>query len=91
MSAFEQPRPPEEERSARPPGAAEAAVARLCGTGYPPLRNVRCECHGGTLTLRGRLPTYYLKQISLAAVLGIEGVERVVDEIEVCGPTLSGA
>lgn len=71
--------------SARP-RAAEVAESRLCGSGYPTLRNVRCEHEGSTLTLRGCLPTYYLKQVALAAVIGVESVERIVDEIEVRAP-----
>ena len=66
------------------------AQARLCATGYPALRNLRCEYEAGTLTLRGRLPTYYLKQIALAAVVCVEGVQRVLDRLEVHSPVARG-
>jgi hypothetical protein len=56
----------------------------LWRTGYPALRNVGCEYdEDGTLTLRGYLPSYYLKQVALAAVDGVEGVARVRDETEI--------
>jgi len=64
----------------------EWAGARLCESGYPALRRVSCASEGDTLTVRGCLPTYYLKQVTLAVVAGIEGVEQVVDRIEVRSP-----
>jgi osmotically-inducible protein OsmY len=50
---------------------------------YQALKHVACDYHGGVLTLRGRLPTYYLKQRAQEAVAGIGGVGRVANEIEV--------
>jgi CheY-like chemotaxis protein len=66
-----------------PEAAAERAAARLRGAPYLALRNVTCECRGGVLTLRGRLPSHHLKQLALATVARVEGVERVLNEIEV--------
>lgn len=54
-----------------------AAACRLAECGYPVLRKVACEYCQGTLTLRGRVPTYYLKQMAQVAVGGCAGVERV--------------
>jgi osmotically-inducible protein OsmY len=62
---------------------ADAAEGRLRGSSYLALRNVSCECKGGVLTLRGRLPSYHLKQVAEALVLGVEGVRRVENLIEV--------
>ncbi len=69
----------------------EAAVSDIRGAvedrlrhhPYLTLRRVACEYHNGTLTLRGCLPTYYLKQIAQEAVAEIKGVERIENEIEV--------
>jgi osmotically-inducible protein OsmY len=62
---------------------AEGAENSLRHNSYLALKNVRCECCEGVLTLRGCLPTYYLKQMAQAVVGRIEGVRRIVNEIEV--------
>jgi hypothetical protein len=36
--------------------------------------------------LRGRLPSYYLKQVAQETVGGVKGVRHVVNRIEVCAP-----
>jgi CheY-like chemotaxis protein len=77
--------PPAGSRAATVPDAGEAAENRLRRHRYLALRHVSCECHDGVLTLRGCLPTYYLKQLAQAAVVGIEGVERIENEIEIVG------
>lgn len=62
---------------------AEGAENCLRHNSYLALKNVHCECAGGVLTLRGCLPTYYLKQMAQALVARLEGVQRIVNEIEV--------
>jgi osmotically-inducible protein OsmY len=62
----------------------EIADIRLRRNGYPTLKKVSCDFSEGTLTLRGHVPTYYLKQLAQAAVAAIEGVERIHNQIEVC-------
>ena len=69
--------------SARRPGPADLAERALCNSPYLSLRNVACAYQDGVLTLRGCLPTYYLKQVAQAVVGRVEGVRRVVNEIEV--------
>jgi osmotically-inducible protein OsmY len=64
-------------------GVAELAEARLRSKGFPALWNICCEYHNGTLTLRGCVPTYHVKQVALAAVARLEGVEHLADGIEV--------
>jgi osmotically-inducible protein OsmY len=64
-------------------GVTERAEVRLRGHCHRALRDIFCHYHDGVLTLRGRLPTYYLKQRAQEAVAGIGGVERVANEIEV--------
>ena len=74
------PPPP---RQVDPPDLAERA---LRNSPYLILRNVTCEYQEGVLTLRGCLPTYYLKQVAQAVVAPVDGVRQVVNEIEVlCG------
>lgn len=68
-------------------GVAEDAESRLRCNAYLALKNVSCEYQEGVLTLRGCLPTYYLKQMAQATVARVEGVEHVVNEIEVMAPS----
>ena len=65
----------------------ERAEACLRGNAYLALKNVGCEFDQGVLTLRGCLPTYHLKQMAQTAVAHIEGVERIVNAIEVVSPS----
>ena len=69
-----------------PPQRVDAAVLAeraLRNSPYLSLRNIVCEYQDGVLTLRGCLPTYYLKQVAQAVVATLEGVRQVVNEIEV--------
>ncbi len=61
----------------------EAAAARLQHSGYVALRMVTCEFREGVLTLRGRVPSFYLKQLAHASVVKTPGVEMVVNSIDV--------
>jgi len=70
-------------RPALPSGIAEGAENCLRSNPYLALKNVSCLYHEGVLTLRGCLPTYYLKQMAQAAVARVDGVQRIVNEIEV--------
>ncbi len=66
-----------------PVSISERAEALLRGNSYLALKNVSCECKEGVLTLRGCLPTYYLKQVAQTTVGGLDGVKRLVNLIEV--------
>jgi CheY-like chemotaxis protein len=70
-------------RPAGPAEVAERAAGRLRRNFYLALKNVTCECQEGVLTLRGCLPSYYLKQMAQTAVAGVQGVQRVENRIEV--------
>jgi osmotically-inducible protein OsmY len=69
----------------------ELAERCLGSNPYLALKNITCEVTQGTLTLRGCLPSYYLKQIAQAAVARIDGVERIDNQIEVIGTALNHA
>src|SRR5947209_19012856 len=55
-------------------GVAGWAEVRLRDNGYLVLKKVSCEYREGVLTLRGRLPSYYLKQVAQEAVARVAGV-----------------
>ncbi len=48
-------------------------------------RDVSCEFRHGVLLLRGRLPSYYQKQLAQEAVKELEGVLQVINNIKVIG------
>jgi hypothetical protein len=62
---------------------AEIAQARLRQSSYFELRDVCCDFSGGVLTLRGRVPTYHLKQLVQADVAQVPGVIEVDNRVEV--------
>lgn len=68
---------------------AQAARARLRNHPYPVIQRLSCECNDrGVLVLRGRLPSYYLKQLAQTAVARVPGVKEVDNQAEVvaCAP-----
>jgi osmotically-inducible protein OsmY len=56
---------------------------RLRESSYYYLRSIRCAYESGVVTLRGRVPTFYLKQTVQAIVEKIDGVEQVLNLVEV--------
>jgi osmotically-inducible protein OsmY len=64
----------------------ETARDRLSRSGHMPLRQVSCEFEQGVLRLRGRLSSFYQKQLAQETVAGLSGVERVVNEVDVIPP-----
>jgi osmotically-inducible protein OsmY len=62
---------------------AMAAKARIVH--HPHLKGQRiwCEFDGGTLFLRGQVPSFFFKQLAQEAVLDLDCVRQVVNEIEV--------
>ncbi len=52
-------------------------------SGYLGLRSVSCESHGNVLVLRGRVSSYYLKQLAQELVRRIEGGGMIVNKLEV--------
>lgn len=67
------------------PSPAEIASRILRGSSYHALANVTCTYDNGVLTIGGRLPSFYLKQVAQNAVQQIEGVIQLDNRIEVSG------
>ncbi len=63
----------------------ESARERLRSSPYLPVRSLACEFDRGVLRLRGRLSSFYQKQLAQQAVMGLSGVVEVVNEV-VVGP-----
>jgi hypothetical protein len=70
--------------------AAAIAESRLRTAPYLALRGVACELRDGVLTLRGRVPSYYLKQLAQALLHGIQDVSNVDNQLNVVAPQTMG-
>jgi osmotically-inducible protein OsmY len=67
-------------------GIGESARSRLQVSPYFAIRDIGCVYRDGVLTLQGRVPSYYLKQVALAIVADVAGVTTVLNTIEVVSP-----
>lgn len=47
------------------------------------VRSIRCEHSEGVIVLRGRVSSYYHKQLVQEAVRGLQGVEKILNHVEV--------
>ena len=65
-------------------GIQALAERGLRSSRYAALKRVSCDYQGGVLVLRGRLPSYYLKQMA-QEVVGhqVQGVSRLDKQIQV--------
>jgi hypothetical protein len=50
---------------------------------YPSIRLLNCCFREGTLTIAGRVSSFYLKQLAQIAVQHLDGVERISNLTEV--------
>ena len=66
-----------------PMDLAEWAESRLRSNSYLALKNISCAFDDGVLTLRGCLPSYYLKQIAQETLAPLEGLAQIDNQIDV--------
>lgn len=59
------------------------AKARLRTHSHLSRQRIWCEYDAGTLFLRGQVPSFYLKQLAQTAMAEVDGVQQVVNDIEV--------
>jgi hypothetical protein len=67
---------------ARSDPAAEARD-RIVRHPHLAVQRIWCDYSDQTLFLHGHVPSFYLKQLAQTAVAGLDGVDQVVNEIEV--------
>lgn len=60
----------------------KAAEKRLQDSPYAALRTITCEFREGTLVLRGRVTSYYLKQLAQETVRSLEGIGGILNVVE---------
>ena len=66
--------------------ATSAAVAKIRNAPYQALRRIDCHFYNGVMTLRGRVPSYYMKQYAQEMVGELASVQHVNNELEVVPP-----
>lgn len=59
------------------------AETRLRESGYRPLGNLICTNESGVVTIRGCVPSFYLKQLAQTLVGGVDAVRRIENHVEV--------
>ena len=63
-------------------------TVELGNSSYHAVRRVGCELRDGTLTLRGQVPSYFLKQIAQTVVRrGLHASVRIDNRVEVVHQT----
>ena len=50
-------------------------------------KGISCDYEDGVLTLQGRLPTYYLKQVLQTVLADVDGVVRIENQVDVVSST----
>ena len=61
----------------------EAVKKQLREHSHLQLQRLWCEREDEKLILRGQVPSFFYKQLAQEAVMGLEGVSQIVNEIEV--------
>ncbi|MDB5336379.1 MAG: hypothetical protein JWN70_1998 [Planctomycetaceae bacterium] len=64
---------------------ADEVLMALRNTGYAQLPDLDIRVDGQDVFLKGRLPSYYLKQKAHFAALAVPGVRTIVDQIDIVG------
>jgi hypothetical protein len=65
---------------------AARVEALLHDSPYLALRKIKCEFDGESIFLRGRVPTFYTKQVAFTLVERLDPAVEIVDQIEVVPP-----
>jgi osmotically-inducible protein OsmY len=68
------------------PAVLDKVQRALAASSYQYLRRVSCAYDDGVLTLRGCMPTFYMKQTLQVLVAKVEGVRQIVNLVEVVNP-----
>jgi BON domain len=58
----------------------------LVHAGHRPVQVVDVEAHNGVVTLRGRVPSYYIRQLAISCAQRVAGVRAVNDQIKAALP-----
>lgn len=61
----------------------DAAYRAFRASGYGQLLGLSVYCDDGRVTLQGRLPTFYLKQVAQSVLRSIDGIRDIDNDIKV--------
>jgi osmotically-inducible protein OsmY len=76
--------PPDDGNAAITDGQiVDDAYFALRASGYGQLQRLQVYCDHGRVTLQGRLPTYYLKQVAQCIVLSVAGIRDIDNDVKV--------
>lgn len=59
------------------------AKKRWASSGYASLKSIDCVCVDGVLVIQGIVSSYYYKQLAQECVRGVEGIQRIANELKV--------
>jgi osmotically-inducible protein OsmY len=65
---------------------ADCVERALRATGYPALRAIEVVERGRCVVLKGRVASYYMKQMAQAITLAVPGVHQLCNDVEVIPP-----
>ncbi len=68
---------------ASPSLVLQRAAQVLRHAAYTPLTALRCEFRDGVLIVRGRVPSFHLKQIAQVLLSDVEGVGMIDNRVDV--------
>ena len=69
------------DRKGRDPARAAERIFRE--SPYHAIRHLKCSFQDGVLTVAGRVPSFYLKQLAQTSVKDLDGVERISNLVDV--------
>ena len=75
--------PPDQNSMQETEAILAEAKTRFLLSPYHELHAVNCDFHNGVLTLRGRVPSSFLKQIAQTIVFSMERIEAIDNRLEV--------
>ena len=61
-------------------------LERFYRSPYQELHHIVCDFHDGVLTLRGSVPSAFLKQIAQSIVFSMERIDAINNRLEVAKP-----
>jgi hypothetical protein len=59
------------------------ARSRFIRSPYHELHDINCDFREGVLILRGRVPSYFIKQVAQSAVFSLEDIAEIDNRLEV--------
>ncbi len=65
-------------------GLTERVAIALRSSNHESIRAIQFETNAGVVTLNGRVPSYYCKQLAQELVWRLDGVKQVVNQTMVC-------